>query len=506
MIADQLEAQTVLWICIVLVVAHAVTRSLYRSFVLKNVPGPWYTLVSDWSLVWQEYRHNRTRWIHGLHAEYGPIVRLSNSEVHYNSTEAVKKIYGVRGPAVKESYYAEFAKDGHENMFSTIDEASHGHRKRGVANHYARSSLLTEASLSMLREKVAQCCSLLYDPDGVQLYTALSYFTFDVISSVVYGRQSCAQTLVQNGLNRLRLASDGSTLCRMRRFFRKSGHYTIAALTHLLYAIRQMTPITRVSASPGADGLDGYIFETCGKITSTPEEGLAKESASLAEKLLYRGCTNAYMLSETRDHVIAGSDTTTTVLTYLFYTLATRPDVYSKLRLELARVGRDENGRLVVTEIEACTYLDAVITEALRLFAAIPMSLPRVLSAPLDLHGTRVPQGTRVGVQCYSMHREPSTFPEPEAYKPERWENATKSMSDHMWAFSSGSRSCVGKALAMLEMKLLAAEVVSRFSISLVGEICPDAMMMAEDTTAFAMAPRDRSVKLRFKHRPNDEV
>ena len=63
------------------------------SSPLRKIPGPGLSLFTSWVLKYHELRANRTRYIHALHLQYGPVVRIAPNEVAFASTDAVKEIY-----------------------------------------------------------------------------------------------------------------------------------------------------------------------------------------------------------------------------------------------------------------------------------------------------------------------------------------------------------------------------------------------------------------------------
>jgi hypothetical protein len=70
---------------------HALRRVLTSP--LNNIPGPWYAKFTSLVLKWNEFRANRTRYVHELHLKYGPTVRIAPNEVVFASAAAVKEIY-----------------------------------------------------------------------------------------------------------------------------------------------------------------------------------------------------------------------------------------------------------------------------------------------------------------------------------------------------------------------------------------------------------------------------
>ena len=79
------------FLSLALLAVHALRRSLTSP--LSKIPGPWHAQFTSLVLKWNEFRANRTRYIHRLHLQYGPAVRIAPDEVAFASTAAVKEIY-----------------------------------------------------------------------------------------------------------------------------------------------------------------------------------------------------------------------------------------------------------------------------------------------------------------------------------------------------------------------------------------------------------------------------
>ena len=145
-----------------------------------------------------------------------------------------------------------------------------------------------------------------------------------------------------------------------------------------------------------------------------------------------------------RAYITAGSDTTSNTLTFLIWAVCKRPHVRDRLVTELQKLLPAEDDDITDEGLQKVPYLCAVIEEALRLFSVAPMGLPRVVPAHgAELAGYHFPAGVTVATQAYSLHRDPSTFPDPDSFNPERWlePNVTKKMKEAFLAFGGGSRS-----------------------------------------------------------------
>ena len=156
--------------------------------------------------------------------------------------------------------------------------------------------------------------------------------------------------------------------------------------------------------------------------------------------------TDAELRDELMTMLAAGHETTATALAFAFDLLLRHPDVYSRLLEELA-TGDD-------------AYLDAVVTESLRLRPVIDAS-ERTLTKPRVIGGWKLPAGIRVYPGIVLVHRREDLYPGADRFRPERFlDGETESYS---WLpFGGGIRRCIGAALAQAEMAEVIRVVTSR--------------------------------------------
>lgn len=177
--------------------------------------------------------------------------------------------------------------------------------------------------------------------------------------------------------------------------------------------------------------------------------------------------------------IAAGTDTTVGTLAALIYYLVKHPRVRQKLLDELRSA---QIARLPIRydEVRSLPYLDAVIRETLRLLAVLGTILERTVPpGGRSLGPVRLPGGTVVGCSPYVVHRHEQTFgPEPDSFRPERWlaiddsvregkkkkpNNVAMERADLSW--SHGSRTCLGRNLAGMEMKKLVPTLMLMFEV-----------------------------------------
>jgi cytochrome P450 len=165
--------------------------------------------------------------------------------------------------------------------------------------------------------------------------------------------------------------------------------------------------------------------------------------------------------------LVAGHETTATALAWALRWILDTPAVESRLRAELdAAVGDD--GAIAPQAAAKLEYLDAVVREVVRLQPVIPL-VGRILREPRTVGGYDLPAGSSVACSIYLAHRRPELYPEPAAFKPERFLGRRFSPSE-FFPFGGGVRRCIGMAFAYHEMKLVLAEILSRVELELVAD------------------------------------
>ena len=144
--------------------------------------------------------------------------------------------------------------------------------------------------------------------------------------------------------------------------------------------------------------------------------------------------------------LLAGHETTATGLAFAFDLLPRNPQVLTRLRDEL--------------DGEGDTYLDAVVTETLRVRPVIDAA-ERTLTKPRTIGGWELPPGIRVYPNITVVHLREDLYPEPYAFRPERF--IEEEAPSYAWLpFGGGIRRCIGAALAQAEMAEVIRAVVSR--------------------------------------------
>lgn len=162
----------------------------------------------------------------------------------------------------------------------------------------------------------------------------------------------------------------------------------------------------------------------------------------------------------------AGHETSATALCWIHWALSRHESIRVRVQREVAAV---LNGRRPTAEdLEKLTYTTQVIDESLRLHSPIH-SISRVALADNTLGGYHIPKDATVCVSMYAIHRLAHLWPEPEVFNPARFEPeqvAARSRFSYL-PFAAGHRNCIGAGQALVELKMIVAQIAQRFTLDL---------------------------------------
>ncbi|TVY17621.1 putative sterigmatocystin biosynthesis P450 monooxygenase [Lachnellula arida] len=430
---------------------------------LSKIPGPRYTILTPIFLMLQEFTSKRRLYIHRLHQKYGPVVRLGPNEVSFTSLEALKEIYASGGSGYdRTEFYTLFMQFGVSQ------------KKRYIAGQYANTNIMRPSVVGGVQERAAAFVMKCAESgrESLDVYVYLHCYALDCATHHLfhpYGTHSIERE------EDLEMMQELSYYPTVKSNFAQYYWPTLSEL------------FSKPRPSPLANN---YVLSTAQKADPAPQTLLYE----LQNSKDYFEQTE--IAAECMDHLAAGIDTTGDALCFLLYQLSlpSSAPIQERLFRELSQ-NQD-------TPLDELLYLDAVIKEGLRCFPVIPMSQPRyVPSGGRDIDGYFVPGGTVVSCQAWSVHRlNENVYPNGAEFLPERWlePQASLEMNKLFFAFGAGGRGCIGRHLAMAEMRCLLKGVYSRFKTS----IAPDMKgRMTLSDQVVSSRPLDQTCKLIFEAR-----
>ena len=197
------------------------------------------------------------------------------------------------------------------------------------------------------------------------------------------------------------------------------------------------------------------------KAGSDPKTGRRMSTAELRDNLL--------------TFIVAGHETTALTLAWALYLVAFDPAIQRSARVEAQRVlgGRAATG----ADVEHLPMTRMIIDEALRLYPPAGV-ISRTAQKPDRLCGTDIRPGDTVMVPVYALHRSELLWDEPNAFRPERFEDR-KSIDRYAYLpFGDGPRICIGMAFALQEAVIILATLLSRFKFTPVTGKTPKPVMI----------------------------
>lgn len=173
-----------------------------------------------------------------------------------------------------------------------------------------------------------------------------------------------------------------------------------------------------------------------------------------------------------QDLLIAGSDTIATTVEWAMAELIRHPNVLHKAQEELdSAVG--SNRVVEESDVPKLPFLQAIVKEIFRLHPAAPLSIPRVSAEEIEVCGYEIPAGTRLILNVFAIHRDPSVYDNPNDFVPDRFLQhpevtaTTGNTFYELVPFGVGRRMCPGYALGNMMVHIMLAHILHSFEWSM---------------------------------------
>jgi len=168
--------------------------------------------------------------------------------------------------------------------------------------------------------------------------------------------------------------------------------------------------------------------------------------------------------------MLAGRDTTATLLTWTTYLLASHPDIMKRVIEEISTL---KGQPPTYDDISRFQYLEFVLKESMRLYSPVPGVARWAEKADILPGGNiAIPAGTRVRYHSFFLHRDPKYWDDPLVFKPERWQNQA-SLIKHSYQyipFHAGPTACLGRKMAILEAKCMMILLLQNFELEVIPQ------------------------------------
>ncbi|KAK8027908.1 hypothetical protein PG991_004964 [Apiospora marii] len=421
---------------ILVLLAYLVGYAIYALTFhpLAGIPGPKLCAISRLP-YWRAYfRGDVVSWMNRLHRRYGRVVRFGPTDLSYTAADAWQDIHGLVKGQPENPKAPEFSV---QPVNATLE--NHSRVRKAFSPAFSEHALREQEPLfreyvDILVRKIGE---LGKDQKPVEMTKLLNFATFDIMADLCFG--SPLGLLEKNEFSPW-VASVFESAKMLPVVSMKSYYPKLNALL-TRFEPKSVTEQRVMHCKRSANLVDqllreGSHQEDLWKLVSDDAE---KSESKLSLKEMH---SNAELL------MLAGSETTATLLSGVLYLLLKDPDAIRRLSQEI-RDNFQKEEDITFTEIANLPYLNACLKEALRVYPPVPIGSPRVVpQGGKFILGRWVPPETRVAIHHYATYHSESNFTNADAFVPERWLGDPRYADDAQIAhapFGWGHRDCLGQ-------------------------------------------------------------
>ncbi|GAB9470863.1 Cytochrome p450 [Globisporangium polare] len=372
-----------------------------------------------------------------------------------------------------------------EGIFA-VDDAKWVHQRKTASHLFTmralRDSMTTtvQGHALVLHKVLARSAD---EQSSIDLFKLFNRFTIEAFAEIGFGiHMGCLDSEDEHPFQ---TAFDSAQRVIALRFLRPGGFWRMQRFL----GIGAEGELKRNMKAINDTVLD-IVAKSLARRNETTSSGTAEKGKDIVSLFLDNASQNpdfagqefdpVYLRDIVVNFLIAGRDTTAQALSWFFYNLSSHPEVEKKIRDEITAMIPELASGAITTpsmdQVQHLTYLEASLKETLRLHPSVPFLTKAVAHDVVLSDGTFIRGNTTVGVPAYGMGRMTSVWgPDAEQFNPDRWIDAAtgkvKTESAYKFvAFNAGPRICLGMNLAMLEMKLVVAGLLSKFHVQLLPE------------------------------------
>ncbi|CAG9940080.1 unnamed protein product [Clonostachys rosea f. rosea IK726] len=429
---------------------------------LSDIPGPWTCAVSRIPYWLVLLRGEDVQWMKELHDQYGPVIRFGPTDVSYTTAQAWSDIHGPKVTEKAQEFSVQPI-NGVPSMLTTNTE-NHTRVRRLFSPAFSERALKQQEPLfrkyaSLLIHKIAEVGEEGKKP--VEFTQLLNFTTFDVMAELCFGEN-------------LNLLAKNEYSPWVRSIFESLKMLPVASMINYYPILNAL--FTRFEPKSVTQQRVTHCKHSEERVNRRLKAGSEKPDiwnlVLAAEE--GKGLTLEEMHSNSELFMLAGSETTATLLGGCLYNLLMNPDKMKILREELDDRIKTEDD-ITFERTAEMKYLNACLKEALRIYPPVPIGSPRVVpQGGQQVMGKWIPAETRVSVHHWSTYHSEANFKNANTYAPERWLRTdpiyTGDALEAHQPFGFGSRNCLGQNMAMHEMRLLLATILFKYDLELSDE------------------------------------
>ncbi|KAH6967569.1 cytochrome P450 [Ilyonectria sp. MPI-CAGE-AT-0026] len=429
---------------------------------LADVPGPKICAISRIPYWLASFRGDDVRWMKRLHDQYGPVVRFGPTDLSYAAGEAWNDVHGPKATEKAQEFSVQPI-NGVPSML-TANTENHARVRRLFSPAFSERALKQQEPLfrkyvDLLMYKMSEV-----GEDGkkpVEMTQLLNYTTFDVMAELCFGHP-------------LDLLAKNEYSPWVRSIFESLKMLPIASIINYYPILNAI--FTRFEPKSVTQQRVTHCKHSEDRVNQRLQDG--SDQPDIWNLVLSakegKGLTLEEMHSNAEIFMLAGSETTATLLSGCIYNLLIYPDKMNTLLAEI-RGSFTQVDDLTFERLSDLKYMNACLKEALRIYPPVPIGSPRVvLPGGQQILGKWIPCETRVSVHHWSTYHSEANFKNADTFAPERWLKTDPTYAgdalDAHQPFGFGPRNCLGQNMAMHEMRLILATLLFKYDLELCDE------------------------------------
>ncbi|KAI0765260.1 cytochrome P450 [Fomes fomentarius] len=425
---------------------------------LARFPGPKVAAVTWWYMTYYEVFMDGAfvENLEELHERYGPVVRISPDQLHFNTLAAYDDIY-LHGHKFTKDPRTYLKINQSDSSLCIIDLREIKIRRDILGPLFSRRAImqLEHVVLSKVSRLLEQLGHYAAAGKPANIRRACRSAALELIIAYCFASHE-----------------DFVTAPDFSHQFVVESEMTFPLFHHFVH-FPWMTPllVLKTLVASWLKSGEGVLYGSYGRLKSKihhlrehPELVEHEEHETVFHHLLTphpdKGQTDIpsekVLWEEAINLIAAGSETVATILNVGVFHVLHNPAIHRKLVQELKNAWPELETTMHYETLEKLPYLTAVIKESLRIAHGVLHPLPRVVS-PTDttIAGFPVPMGSVVSMGATFVHRNPTIYPRPREFIPDRWLEEGKGYLDqYLVSFSKGPRTCLGINLAWCELYL----------------------------------------------------
>ncbi|KAF6842698.1 sterigmatocystin biosynthesis P450 monooxygenase stcF-like protein 3 [Colletotrichum musicola] len=447
---------------------------LYNYFLhpVANIRGPFLAAVSPLYLVRSVWSRRLNQDIQALHRKYGRVVRIAPNELSFSSERAMRDVHN---PVVPDAFTKKGTSEdlilrlvfSSTNLLTVDDEESHKRLRSALQPAFTAKAIREQQEITQfhVQKTLDSLLAAAENPNQtVSLTHELNKYVWGNVGHLSFGEPVSEEQLAHHERS-------------------KDIHAVVAPLLEYFQYLTSMpmvgTLVRLVVA--GMRTMFGFSGNILGK--SQLQRRIARQDGQKNFLVAILGSKESAGLSTDEIHsnmlllLMGGYDSSAVTLSAAFYHLLTHPEHYKRLQTEL-RGAFSSTDEVASGNLLQLPVLNACLKETLRLVPPFNgHGSHRIAAKDVVVDDVKVPAGTLLSTDMYTMQRDPDCWAFPEEYRPERWLNEfngagtpfEKDVTSTWRPFALGHRGCIGREMAMHSLRMAIATIVHACDMKMVN-------------------------------------